>query len=76
MTIANVAADPVIRVRDLTKAYGDVHAVDGIDFDVAQARSSVCSGRTARARPRPSRSSRACASRMVASAGPRPRRRP
>jgi ABC-2 type transport system ATP-binding protein len=30
-----VAADPVIRVRGLIKRYGDVVAVDGIDFDVA-----------------------------------------
>ena len=27
---------PVIRVRGLTKRYGDVRAVDGIDFDVAK----------------------------------------
>jgi ABC-2 type transport system ATP-binding protein len=31
-----VAADPVIRVRGLTKRYGDVQAVAGIDFDVAR----------------------------------------
>ena len=30
-----VATDVVIRVRGLIKRYGDVHAVDGIDFDVA-----------------------------------------
>jgi ABC-2 type transport system ATP-binding protein len=30
------AADPVIRVRGLTKRYGDVQAVAGIDFDVAK----------------------------------------
>jgi ABC-2 type transport system ATP-binding protein len=30
------ATQPVIRVRGLTKRYGDVHAVDGIDFDVAK----------------------------------------
>jgi ABC-2 type transport system ATP-binding protein len=30
-----VGADPVIRVRGLVKHYGDVVAVDGIDFDVA-----------------------------------------
>ena len=35
MTAAS-AADPVIRVRGLTKRYGDVQAVDGIDFDVAK----------------------------------------
>ena len=29
-------ADPVIRVRGLTKRYGDVEAVAGIDFDVAK----------------------------------------
>jgi len=33
---ATSAADPVIRVRGLTKRYGDVQAVDGIDFDVAK----------------------------------------
>jgi ABC-2 type transport system ATP-binding protein len=31
-----VAIDPVIRVRGLVKRYGEVHAVDGIDFDVAR----------------------------------------
>jgi ABC-2 type transport system ATP-binding protein len=30
-----VAAEPVIRVRGLVKRYGDLVAVDGIDFDVA-----------------------------------------
>jgi ABC-2 type transport system ATP-binding protein len=30
-----VATEPVIRVRGLVKRYGDVRAVDGIDFDVA-----------------------------------------
>ncbi|MEA2630493.1 MAG: type transport system ATP-binding protein [Chloroflexota bacterium] len=34
-TAAAVAAGPVIRVRGLVKRYGDVKAVDGIDFDVA-----------------------------------------
>jgi len=33
---ATSTADPVIRVRGLTKRYGDVQAVDGIDFDVAK----------------------------------------
>ena len=31
-----VAAEPVIRVRGLVKRYGDLVAVDGIDFDVAR----------------------------------------
>ena len=31
-----VSAEPVIRVRALVKRYGDVRAVDGIDFDVAR----------------------------------------
>jgi ABC-2 type transport system ATP-binding protein len=35
MTVVSDAA-PVIRVRGLTKRYGDVQAVDGIDFDVAR----------------------------------------
>ena len=30
-----IGTDPVIRVRGLVKRYGDVQAVDGIDFDVA-----------------------------------------
>jgi len=30
------AGGPVLRVRGLTKRYGDVQAVDGIDFDVAK----------------------------------------
>ena len=33
---ASRGAAPVIRVRGLTKRYGDVKAVDGIDFDVAK----------------------------------------
>ena len=32
---AAVAAQPVIAVRGLVKRYGDLVAVDGIDFDVA-----------------------------------------
>ena len=31
-----IAADPVIRVRGLIKRYGDVRAVDGLDFEVAR----------------------------------------
>ena len=34
-TLAAVATGPVIRVRGLIKRYGDLVAVDGIDFDVA-----------------------------------------
>jgi ABC-2 type transport system ATP-binding protein len=34
VTVA-VGASPAIRVRGLTKRYGDVRAVDGVDFDVA-----------------------------------------
>ena len=30
-----IGTDPVIRVRGLVKSYGDVRAVDGIDFEVA-----------------------------------------
>jgi len=30
-----VATEPVIRVRGLIKRYGEIRAVDGIDFDVA-----------------------------------------
>ena len=32
---ASAATEPVVRVRGLTKRYGDVQAVAGIDFDVA-----------------------------------------
>ena len=32
---SSAAADPVVRVRGLIKRYGDVRAVDGIDFEVA-----------------------------------------
>ena len=35
MTVT-ASTEPVIRVRGLTKRYGDVQAVDGIDFDVAR----------------------------------------
>ena len=31
-----VAAEPVIRVRDLRKSYGDLRAVDGVSFEVAR----------------------------------------
>ena len=34
MTTSGVAADTVIRVRDLRKSYGDVRAVDGVTFEV------------------------------------------
>ena len=34
MTNAPVAAEAVIRVTDLKKHYGDVHAVDGVSFEV------------------------------------------
>jgi ABC-2 type transport system ATP-binding protein len=33
---ATVGTEPVIRVRGLTKRYGDIQAVAGIDFDVAR----------------------------------------
>jgi len=32
----NPMKDPVIRVRDFRKIYGDLVAVDGISFDVKQ----------------------------------------
>ena len=34
-TEGRVATGPVIQVRGLVKRYGDIRAVDGIDFDVA-----------------------------------------
>ena len=33
-TATGVATEPVIRVRDLRKHYGDVRAVDGVSFEV------------------------------------------
>ena len=36
MTTTPVAADPVIRVRDLHKRYGQLQAVDGISFEVGR----------------------------------------
>ena len=35
MTVTSTGSEPVIRVRGLTKRYGDIQAVAGIDFDVA-----------------------------------------
>ena len=64
--LASSPADALaaIEVRDLRKRYGELEAVRGIDFSrAAAARSSGCSARTARARRRPSRSSRATATR-------------
>jgi ABC-2 type transport system ATP-binding protein len=34
--MVTMASDPVVRVRGLTKRYGDIEAVAGIDFDVAR----------------------------------------
>ena len=34
--MVTMASDPVVRVRGLTKRYGDIQAVAGIDFDVAR----------------------------------------
>jgi len=34
MTTTSVAAEPVIRVRDLRKTYGQTRAVDGVSFEV------------------------------------------
>ena len=52
-------SDRVIDVQGLRKSYGDLEAVRGIDLHVDAARSSRCSDRTARARRRRPRSSRA-----------------
>ena len=35
-TSARLAAEPVIRVRDVRKSYGDLVAVDGVSFEVAR----------------------------------------
>jgi ABC-2 type transport system ATP-binding protein len=34
--MTGVAADTIIRCRDVRKTYGDVHAVDGVTFDVGR----------------------------------------
>jgi ABC-type multidrug transport system ATPase subunit len=34
--VETVGTEPVVHVRGLTKRYGDVQAVAGIDFDVAR----------------------------------------
>jgi len=55
-----VAADgalmssPIIRTRGLTKRFGSFTAVDGVGLEIAPARSSPSSARTARGRARPS----------------------
>src|SRR5437667_682878 len=36
VSMAAVGADAVIRVRNLRKHYGEVRAVDGVDFEVAR----------------------------------------
>ena len=36
MSPLTVATDVVIRVRDLRKTYGEIHAVDGVSFEVAR----------------------------------------
>ena len=54
-----VAADEVIRTESLTKLYpGGILAVDELTCRCGAARSSACSARTARARPRPQGCSR------------------
>lgn len=45
----------VIDVRDVHKTFGEVQAVDGVTFSVARGEIFASSGRTGRARPRPSR---------------------
>ena len=41
----------ILKVRDLSVSYGTQKAVDGVSFEIAGARSSDYSARTARARP-------------------------
>ena len=53
-------------LQGLAKTYDDVVAVDGLDLEVARANASGCSGRTARERRRPSRSSKGSSSRRAA----------
>ena len=60
--------------RGLVKVFGETRAVDGIDLSVP-APSTACSGRTARARPRPSACWPRCCARRGLGPGPRPRRR-
>ena len=52
-TSADSGPGPVaIRTQDLTKRYGELTAVDGLDLEVRPARSSACSVPTAPARRR------------------------
>ena len=53
--------DMVIQIKDLTKRYGELVAVDGVSFGCAAARSSASWAPTAPARRPRSRWSRACA---------------
>lgn len=43
---AAAAAEPVIRVRGLTKSFGDLHVLRGVDLDVFQAENVVVLGRS------------------------------
>src|SRR6185369_7781226 len=61
-----IATEPVIRVRGLVKQYGDIRAVDGIDFDVLPGEVFGLLGPTAREKRRRSRSSKGCAPRTAA----------
>ena len=59
----------MLQVEDLHKAYGATQALAGVDLRCRGARSSACSGPTARARRRWSRSSPGCAGPTGAGSG-------
>ena len=52
-------ADAVVNVVNLTKKYGDVTVLDGLNLRVERGRRLPCSGPTAPEKRRPSRSSEA-----------------
>ncbi len=42
---------PAIKVQNIDKDFGDIHAVCDVSFELHQARSSACLDRTAPAKP-------------------------
>jgi ABC-type polysaccharide/polyol phosphate transport system ATPase subunit len=59
--------DPVVQVSGLRMTYrGGFEALRGIDFEIERGETFALLGRTARARARPSKSSRDIATRLLA----------